>query len=51
MRLLSRLEAKQSQHCAIHASLGHRSWASCPIRSLLLQLTRRNPVSSFSAIA
>ena len=35
MRLLSRLEAKQSRRCAVPALLGRRSWASCPSRSLL----------------
>jgi hypothetical protein len=36
MRLLSRLEAKQSRRYAVPAALGHRSWASCPSRSLLI---------------
>jgi hypothetical protein len=35
MRPLSRLEYEQSQRFAVPASLGHRSWASCPSRSLL----------------
>jgi len=35
MRLLSRLDDEGSRRGAVPALLGHRSWASCPSRSLL----------------
>jgi len=35
MRPLSRLDDKRSRRGAVPALLGHRSWASCPSRSLL----------------